>query len=238
MASPTIALDVASVVIKGAFNPAIFSPQWFIANDLLGPDEGADPVLDAITPQFAVFSIGWLKFQAVPDTLQIQTESLDDTEQLRDLAIAILRTLPHTPLSALGINRNLHFDAGSRKRQNRIGDLLAPKKVWSSVLVHPAMLSTSIIGARRDGAFGGSVTVTVEPAPRMESGVHVSTNDHYDLTRDSRVPTSRDQIKVPQLNEPRTGLTSVAVEILRDRWTASRLAADEIVAAISALGDR
>ncbi|SHM59185.1 hypothetical protein [Cryptosporangium aurantiacum] len=235
MPLPRIAVDNAAIVVKGAFNPAIFSPLWLQNVGLIGETEFEAAVLDGISRDFAIFSVDWLNLQVLPDSIQLRTEVAEETERMRDVAIGILRALPHTPLSALGINRIAHFDAENEERWHAIGDRLAPKKVWSSALKFPATRSVSIIGGRA-GNYGGSVTVTVEPSTVIPYGVFVAINDHYDFTRVDDPPMSRADVTLPQNVEPRTGMASIAIEILNDRWSPSRAESDRIIQLVGESG--
>jgi hypothetical protein len=44
-----------------------------------------------------------------------------------DFFVKCFQMLPETPMTALGINREIHFPAGSLEAWHRIGDTLTPK---------------------------------------------------------------------------------------------------------------
>lgn len=94
-----------SIVLVGAWTPAVFSPEWLTAH--LGfPEETAFdvPLLGPSLPIMihgpeAVISVQAEKLAITPKTLA--AEHLDAG---RALAVRLLDLLPHTPLQALGIN--------------------------------------------------------------------------------------------------------------------------------------
>ena len=55
MPTPERYAEAASVVLVGQFNPAIFQPAWFIAEELLPTDLERDVALDVVSPQFTSF---------------------------------------------------------------------------------------------------------------------------------------------------------------------------------------
>ena len=98
--------------------------------------------------------------------------------------------LPHTPLTALGINRAVHFRVGSSVERNRIGRLLAPIEHWGNWGKEVESAGdrggmTSLTMARFDPEGrpqGGAINVTVEPSNVIaegRSGIYVRVNDHY-----------------------------------------------------------
>jgi hypothetical protein len=103
--------------------------------------------------------------------------------------------LPETPINALGINREIHFPAGSSEAWHRIGDALTPKAFWGDLmnrdaerigglrsLIMEQSVSKDGIKTRVDGR-PGHVQFRVEPSLRRDLtfGVFTQLNDHYDL---------------------------------------------------------
>ena len=89
--------------------------------------------------------------------------------QIRDLALGILRSLPHTPVQRIGINHLAHFPVESEGVWHRLGHALTPKELWEEVLEKPGMLSLTIQGQRTDD-YSGSVNVTVQPSSVVRPG--------------------------------------------------------------------
>ena len=55
-----------------------------------------------------------------------------------------------------------------------------PKDIWNTCIKKPGMASLTIRGERPDD-YTGALTVRVEPSARIQPGVYVTVNDHYEL---------------------------------------------------------
>ena len=119
--------EAAIMVMVGAFNPTIFQPRWLGAQQLIRPEEAEHAKIVTIQPEVADFSTEWFQMQVLQNRFTLNTTDPGHYSALRDLAIAICTLLPHTPVSAIGINRAFHFQMPSNKAWHGIGDLLAPK---------------------------------------------------------------------------------------------------------------
>jgi len=231
-------IDGVSVVVKGLFNPAIFSPAWLLSQDLIGSSEYTEAQVDIISRDLAVFRAAWLSCQVTPDAMQISTNDPDEFERARDVAAGVLGVLHHTPIAAMGINREVHLLVPSASRWHGIGDILAPKAAWESALIMPGMRSVTMWGIRPD-SYAGRVQVQVEPSLRMPRAVYVAHNDHYILARVDSQPTSREApwYLEPELDlEPTADKLEVALSILADDWHSSLERANEVVSLIAKLG--
>lgn len=175
----TLIGDSVSVVVKGSFNPPLFSPAWLLSRGVIGTVEYDDSKVEIISPDVASFTCGWLML-AVTRDIQLVTNEIDEFERLRDAMVAILRSMPHCPVGALGVNRDAHMEVGGEENWHRIGDLLAPKAVWEGALRLPGMKSLTLWGVRPDNEAGRQ-HVTIEPSNRLQYGIYASHNDHYDL---------------------------------------------------------
>jgi hypothetical protein len=169
-----------SIVMVGSFNPAIYHSAWFTKFGLLPEEEGDDVQQQVILPDFAQFSLAWLQSQVTPDRFQLSTVDPESFNLLRDLAIGTFRILPHSPVSAIGINRDQHYRIASVQRWHEIGLTLAPANVWRPSLLDAGMRSLLIEG-RRDDGYAGYVHVRVEPSVRVFPGVYIGVNDHFQL---------------------------------------------------------
>ena len=190
MTARGVAVDGASIVVRGNFNPAIFSPRWFLDEELIGTSEYEDSTVEIISPTLTVFRMGWANLHSSNDTFQVNTRDQDEFERLRDIVIGVLRTLRHTPVAVLGLNRDLHIAVPDRESLDRIGDRITPKDIWESTLPFAGMRGVTMWGSRQD-LYGGHVQVTIEPSMRVPNAVYVSHNDHYDLSLSERVPADR-----------------------------------------------
>ncbi|MCV7154352.1 hypothetical protein [Mycolicibacterium pyrenivorans] len=235
-ANTVIAIDGISVVVRGHFNAAIFSPLWMLQQNLIGPNDFASAEIEVITSEFASFSTGWLNCQVVPDTLQLNTSEGAEFERVRDAAIGILSALPHTPVAAVGINRSLHFQANSKEQYHAIGDRLLPKDFWEPLLDLPLTRNVTLWGQRPD-SYGGRVQVQVEPSMRIPGHVYVSHSDHFNLQVIEERATSRDEAwsmeSANAPSEPSAAKIRVAQEILSTVWASCIKRSNEVVEAIA-----
>src|ERR1700677_1725949 len=100
---------------------------------------------------------------------------------IADLASRIFGDLlPHTPIGQLGINRSVHFNAGTQTERNRIGRLLAPLEPWGSwgaemidtetVESNCGLRALTIIQQGRKDRKFGHIQTTVEPSLIISQG--------------------------------------------------------------------
>lgn len=179
-----------SVVIVGKFNPAIFTPAWFVLNGIL-PNSAAERAnLKVAHEQVTAFSTDWLRMEVTPGRFCAETQQAPNV-RLRDLVAGVFtRHLYHTPLNAFGINRTVHFQVPSLAARDRIGRTLAPVEPWGkwrrdlgSTGEDGGMTSLTMTQVNPEGRpVGGRINVKVEPSNRVgqgRCGVFVEVNDHY-----------------------------------------------------------
>ncbi|MDE0417758.1 MAG: hypothetical protein OXI95_12610 [bacterium] len=177
------------IVLRGNFNPAILTPAWFAMHGLLpGADETA--TLDLATPSLVAFSTEWVSLHSTTDQFQVHTQLMPYV-RLSDLVLRIFRErLHHTPLSALSINRHIHFRVASPETRQRVGRMLAPLAPWTGIAdtlrltgADSGMLSLTMRQSElTDRPSGGHIDTRVEPSVRVgdgRQGVYVHVNDHY-----------------------------------------------------------
>ena len=181
-----------SVVLVGSFNPAIFTPAWFELHELLPQGTAEVATLEIAHGQATVFNADWLHLNVVPERLTVETSQAPDI-RIRDLVVRTFREyLHHTPLNALGINRNVHFNVRTLEDRDRIGRTLAPVEPWGEWAeelgldgMYGGMTSLTMTQVDPDGRpKGGRINVKVEPSARIgdgRTGVYVNVNDHYAL---------------------------------------------------------
>jgi hypothetical protein len=97
---------------------------------------------------------------------------------LRDLAAAIFTILPHTPVTAIGFNRLLHFKMTSTEAWHGLGHLLAPKELWNAIMEGPGLRSM-IMEGRRKQTGGGVLHIKVEPSTKVEHGVYLEIHEEF-----------------------------------------------------------
>jgi hypothetical protein len=95
-----------TLVIAGAWNPAIFSIEW-IATNLWGKKENdvlrIPQVLD-IPSGRSVFYHDEIGFLAAPDRICLYCNDFQRSKRAEDIGITLLELLPHTPIVGIGAN--------------------------------------------------------------------------------------------------------------------------------------
>lgn len=227
-----------SIVIAGRFNPSIFSPAWLRLQGLIGSREADDAEVQFIVPPAASFSTEWLQLTVTEDTLSMGTASAQDYDRLRDAAIGVLTVLNQTPIIALGINREAHWEMPSNDAFHAVGDLLVPKTFWGKILALPGTQDLTIQGVR-DDLWRGYIRVTVQPSARIPRAIYARVNDHIVLRRVDAQPTSRDDFVPDDFQsteiEPSFQNIEAALEVLRDDWTRRTVASEAILSELMRL---
>jgi hypothetical protein len=199
----------STVVLVGSFNPKIFQPEWFARQKLLSQAEADAAEIKIIVPQISHFETENFIIQVTDDRFLAATKPNANPAPLRDLVQGAFFILEHTPVTAMGLNYQMHFATGSEQNWHQIGDRLAPKEPWSEVLEgRPGMLSLTIL-TQKDKPKGSLFRVKVEPSVVVKLGVYFETNEHY---------------PAPE-NEPLKSLMS----ILGDRWEEAQTYASRVV---------
>ncbi len=179
-----------SVVLLGNFNPAIFTPAWFALHEILPRGVAENANLQVVHNQLVVFSTEWLELHVTPDSFRAETQQ-DPHVRVRDFVIRVFKELLfHTPVRALGINRDVHFRAPDPAARDRVGRILAPVDPWGEWAerlqlggTHSGMVSLSMRQSQPEGRpSGGQINVKVEPSVRIGDGrlgIYIQVNDHY-----------------------------------------------------------
>lgn len=170
--------DVASIVLVGSFNPAIFQPAWLAAKQLIRESEATGANIEIIHPEVTQFRAGWLRLSVQPTRFAASTEDPAQWGPLRDLVVSALTLLDETPTSVLGLSRSVHVDLGDSKSWHALGHLLAPKKPWEGILQEPGMIAVHLQGLRADGRPGHTF-VRVQPSAKYENAVFVDITNEY-----------------------------------------------------------
>jgi hypothetical protein len=226
MATPEVGLEGVNVVLRGHFNPAIVTHGWLLAQKLLSVEDFGNTRPNLITPEVSNFTTPWFTCQVTSDALQLSTTEPPEMEPLRDMAVGILKTLPHVPVGVMGINHDFHFKVGDLDEWHAIGDALAPKEPWDGILTLPGTMRLVLLAARTDEQ-AGRLQVTIEPSTRVGPfGVYVAVNDHYSLRPAVEQPSTREQMWELGTSEqeqvvPSADKNELAVELLGSKWATS-----------------
>lgn len=201
----------ATLVLLGAFAPPNFSPDWMLSNKLIGEGDraAANSHQLIVSHQVTVWETEWFGIQASPERLLLRGVG-PVTPALRDLAMGVLTLLPETPVEALGMNFSTHFKIGGREIYHKIGDVLAPKDIWKTLVpeghsVGMSDLTVLIQPFQRDGVVStkDSVQISVQPSNSVAGGIFININNHKNIAE-------RDATK----SKP----AEIAFEIIEKEW--------------------
>lgn len=204
-------VQTLSLVLVGNFNPKIFHPSWLAKNELIRNHEAENANIELIHNDVSIFSLEWLKIQIMLDKFSAITEQEPYFEVTRDLVAGIFKLLQHTPISAIGINRGAHIQMRSKDSWNELGHILAPKERWETALKKPGTLRLSVRGERKD-EYSGHQNVRFEPSSRIDPGVFIEFNDHFNIV-ENKTTSTNDQL----------------MDILIEKWETNKTEFDTIV---------
>lgn len=185
-----------SIVLVGKFNPSIFQPFWFVAQKLIGEQDGDGAELKIAHPDVVNFKLRWCDLEVTRERFVVTTTQEHAFELIRDMALATFNLLSHTPISQLGINTEMHFDLKNEEKWHTFGHRLAPKDpYWSNTMINPGMLSVAIEGRRPD-EYKGRVNVETRPSDKVQFGVSIRVNDHYEVGDSKTIMGASEIIKI------------------------------------------
>ena len=188
-------IDGVAVVLRGSFNPAIFTPAWFVLHELLPRTAADSATLQVAHAQVTEFSFDWLSLQVTSDMFVAETTQAPHV-RVRDLVLRVFEELLyHTPLRLMGINRNTHVPVANLAELDRIGRTLAPVEPWGRYVEEldlggrdGGMTALKMSQLSPKGRPAGSqINITVEPSNRIgggRPGVYVQVNDQYAIPKD------------------------------------------------------
>jgi hypothetical protein len=213
------------IVALGNFNPLIFRPDWFKDKEIVVGGDFDGCKIDIIHPEVSSFRLPWGQMHVDRDRFSIAANR-EPIIRVFDFFVRTFQCLPETPIKAFGINRDVHFDAGTTSAWDRVGDVLAPKTFWGDFvkdkdgakvgglrsLVMEQALTAGGRSKRLDG-LKGWVRVQVEPSLQgVPHGIYVLVNDHYDLVEADRPADGRK-----------------AMELVSEKWDASLVMSESLI---------
>lgn len=189
----TAEIFTSSVVAVGDFNPAIFSPDWLEGNKLIGKSD-ADTVRESksmiSSHQVTSFETKWFALQVLENRFSLTSKDAL-SPALKDLAVGIFQLVPHTPVTAVGLNFLAHFKLTSEEEYHQVGDVLAPKEIWKTLYPDEiAGLAGLTIRIQR-GVRGEPMKtkdekqISVQSSNKFKFGVFLAYNDHHDVSAPS-----------------------------------------------------
>jgi hypothetical protein len=218
MPSPTLEVSGSAIVLLGAFNPAIFQPQWFAKQGLLPQTEVDKANIGIIHPQVCQFDTERFALQITDDRFTAATKPSAVDAPLRDLVAGAFYILEHTPIQAMGLNKQMHYAMHTEEAWHRIGDKLVPKAPWNGVFEgRPGMRNLQILYAGPE-AGKPSITVVVQPSVLVTHGVYFEVNSHF-ANSDAESTQALMSILNEKWEEAQTNAERIAGHILD--WSAA-----------------
>lgn len=180
-----------SLVIIGAFAPAMFTPEWFLKNNLIGETDREEMLKDGRTIVSASGSqveSETLSITITPTRLQLLTKDVL-RPVIKDVALNMLQLLGRVPVTMVGLNFMGHYSMGSQDEYHAVGDTLAPKDIWKKVFDNPSWsvgltdLSVKVHPAPRGekNDVRDGITVRVQPSAQVDQGILLTYNNHKEI---------------------------------------------------------
>lgn len=204
----------STIVVIGAFAPAMFHPSWFARYHLLGEKEvavAAESKNLLVSTDISLFKVAGFDFDIKANRIQIGTTQESLFGATRDLMCGVLEVIDGVRIEQIGMNWTAHYSTPSRSAWHAAGDKLVPKTFWSSVWPKHVGMSNLTLQLERVDEEKGSVNVAFQPSSVVENGVFVSVNDHYDLK-----------------NTGKELYSSEAANYIRSRWDQSKAMAEKL----------
>lgn len=183
------------LVFVGNFIPTMHTLAWFELHDLLPEGASDSTELQMAAPVMLTFSWEWLEFRATRGRLEFHTTH-EPYIRICDLSGKLFRgPLGHMPITAVGINRDVHFCVKGPVKRSQVGRQLAPPEPWGRVGEslnlggeNERMPFLSMTGDCPDGRPSeDNIGVTVQSSVRTtdkRTGIYVGVNDHCTIMKD------------------------------------------------------
>ncbi len=138
-------LGATSVVLAGAWNVAIFRPEWVAKKIFLSPEGNLTSDMSLLTTGMMVIDTidqsRGIALRLFPGRLEVRPLNLnkDTLSSVENVALASLAALPETPITAIGVNFGYVKELGSEPTvvsfsdQNTLEDLGFVRHAWSTL---------------------------------------------------------------------------------------------------------
>ena len=157
-------------------NPAIHSPDWYRSLELISDSELAESrgLGLAVTQIVSNFQVPSFQVVCTEEKWLIRA-SESQAERVMRIAQGVFEALEHTPVSAYGINFNLHVEGDApdvhRRFTSRIGTILRlEEEVEFCSLSYAVLLDGRTLNAR------------IEPSRQQANRLFMSLNYHYGVS--------------------------------------------------------
>lgn len=179
----------SSIVAVGAFNPAIFSPDWLERNGLIGAQD-AEAARQSpsyiVTHQVSVMETDWFALQVLENQFSLTSKDAL-SPAIKDLAVGVLSLVPQTPISAVGLNFMGHYRIATEAEYHKIGDVFAPKNIWNELFpseinsagVADLTIRIQPVPRGKIPETGDEKRISLQPSSKIKLGIFLSYNDHH-----------------------------------------------------------
>jgi hypothetical protein len=182
-----------SIVLIGSFNPNIFTPYWFVYNGIATESEGESANINIVHSEISNFTLGSKLIQVDLNRFSVESTEAPWVALMDFVATTFGQFLLHSPISRLGINRQVHFGVRDEVTRNNIGRRLTPTSAWgewgAKIEAAPqdhrgGFASLTMQETKADGS--GWIQATVQPSQliKQNSGIFMIVNDDYVLKGD------------------------------------------------------
>lgn len=187
-------LERCNVVVLGHFNPPIFYPEWFSRHGIMSGEEVEGLISEPKTkeiPEIGVkilygqrflvdndqarINFQSLNFIVTRNKFEIRCEKRDHFPLLLKFLKKIFKLLPETPISAYGINFEEHFTFGATQ-EKLIGKFFTKNDALTKLFGDDAQYGYTVFANQADA----KVTFQIRPSVRLEGGIYINVNFHYD----------------------------------------------------------
>ena len=182
-------LQQYSIVLIGDFNPLMFTPEWFLKNHVISPEDvevARDESIKnsiIITAQLTFFKTSQLSFKVEMNRMEIVSEN-GASSSVMDFVTKMFESIGGFVIKAYGFNYSAHYNVKDNATYQLIGDKLAPKCYWKT------LLKEEVSGLDRKSGLtiiqmqkhkpdeSGYYKVILQPSNFIKPGVFLSCNDH------------------------------------------------------------
>jgi len=96
--------------------------------------------------------------------------------------VSVFKILRETPIRALGLNHIYDLKMPNEGKFKELGSFLTPLELWKENLGNPKLLNLEIFESKRKDGERGNRRIRINPSDqKIQFGVVVNVNDHFDL---------------------------------------------------------
>lgn len=177
-----------SIVLTGTFAPMQFTPDWLLANKLIGEvdfEQMKKVATGLIAPSISQLECDSFSLQVTENRIQIISKDVL-RPTINDLAKGVILLLGKVTILNAGINFTSHFAMISEEQYHLVGDTLAPKAIWKklfpnndwSIGLTDLAVKVSFSPRSSQVTDGNGITVRVQPSAKLSNSIMLTYNNH------------------------------------------------------------